>query len=157
MILFISCCLIFCSLFFSFHIWNKIIIEVSVLFFFSETINEYLILQWMLWNRSGVMSLESLVHGLYLDACAFSISLTHSIHFHQTSEVMHNVAIINNMKTQSLCFVILTYHKICWHLCVAHRIPCILRRLLACGIYSTLHPSLAADQRYWAFSVSSGD
>lgn len=59
------------------------------------------------------MSLESLVHGLYLDVCAFFISLTHSAHFHQTSEVMHNTAIINNMKTQSLCFVILTYLKIC--------------------------------------------
>lgn len=59
------------------------------------------------------MSLEILVHGLYLGACVFSVSLTRSAHFHQTSEIMHNTAIINDMKIQSSCFVILTYHKIC--------------------------------------------
>lgn len=86
-------------------------IEISIKLYFSETLNEHYYNDYC--EISGGVSLDILVHGLYLYACAFSISLTYSAHFHQTSEVMHNTPIINNIKTQSLCFVILTYHKIC--------------------------------------------
>lgn len=59
---------------------------------------------------SGIMLLESLVHGLYLDACALSISLIHSACFHQISEVMCNIIITHNMAIQD--YALLSCHLI---------------------------------------------